>query len=137
MLRHDMEELAPPSGVTAESADVIAGCLAVLVAEVHRLGLRQELAFGLLCDAPGRIAAALSKGPDALVVWRLDREAPTALVSTDDGRLGRFVARANDAGAGIVGLNPAKIAAALAATLGAGLPAAPAKVGGCSDRAYH
>ncbi|MFT3689157.1 hypothetical protein [Paenirhodobacter sp.] len=137
MLRHDVQDMASPEGATAENSDIVAGCLAALIAQTRRLGLRQDVAFRLLCDAPGRIAAALSKGPDALVVWRLDAEAPTALVSTDDGRLGRFVARANEAGAGILGLNPAKIAAALAATSGAGMPVAPAKVGGCHDRAYH
>lgn len=136
MLWHDMQDKALLSGATVENADLLAGCLAVLTAEARRLGLRRDVALRLLCDAPARIAAAMEKGPDALVVWRLDREAPSALVSGDDGRLGRFMARANDDGAGIIGLNPAKIAAALAATSGAGLPVS-AKVGGRCDRAYH
>ena len=135
MLRH--EDKAMPSGGSAEQADIVAGCLAVLIAETRRLGLRRDLAFRLLCDAPGRITDALSKGPGALVVWRLDKAAPVALVTEDEGRLQRFVARANDVGAGVLGLNPARIAAALAASGGAGLNLTPAKIGGQYDRALH
>lgn len=135
MLRH--EEKATPSGAPAEQSDIVAGCLAVLIAETRRLGLRRDLAFRLLCDAPGRIADALSKGPGALVVWRLDKAAPVALVTEDEGRLQRFVARADDVGAGVLGLNPARIAAALAASGGAGLNPTPAKIGGQYDRALH
>lgn len=135
MLRH--EEKATPSGAPAEQSDIVAGCLAVLIAETRRLGLRRDLAFRLLCDAPGRIADALSKGPGALVVWRLDKAAPVSLVTEDEGRLQRFVARADDVGAGMLGLNPARIAAALAASGGAGLNLTPAKIGGQHDRALH
>lgn len=104
-----------------EQADILAGCLAVLVAESRRLGLRRDLALRLLCDAPARISEALSKGPGALVVYRLDKMAPVDLVTDDEGRLRRFVARADDVGAGLIGLNPSRIAAALTATSGAGL----------------
>lgn len=136
MLRHD--EKATPSGALAEHSDIVAGCLAVLIAETRRLGLRRDLAFRLLCDAPARITDALSKGPGALVVWRLDKAAPVALVTEDEGRLQRFVARADDVGAGVIGLNPARIAAALAATSGAGLNLTPAKIGGqVHDRSIH
>ena len=130
MQRHSMKDPAQPL-----EADVVAACLAVLIGEIRRLGLSQAAALPLLCDAPRRIAAALLKGPDVLIVWRLDREAPCALVTADDARLGRFVARANDEGAGIVGLNPGRIAAAVAAAFGASLPVLPVKVGGC--HAYH
>lgn len=128
MLRH--EEKAAPSGASAEQADILAGCLAVLIAETCRLGLRRELALRLLCDAPARISEALSKGPGALVVYRLDKMAPVGLVTDDEGRLQRFVARADDVGAGLIGLNPSRIAAALTATSGAGLALKPAKIGG-------
>ncbi len=136
MLRH--EEKATPSGASAEQSDIVAGCLAVLIAETRRLGLRRDLAFRLLCDAPGRITDALSKGPGALVVWRLDKTAPVALVTEDEGRLQRFVARADDVGAGVLGLNPARIAAAVAVSGGAGLNPTPAKMGGqVHDRSLH
>lgn len=136
MLRH--EEKATPSGASAEQADILAGCLAVLIAETRRLGLRRDLAFRLLCDAPARITDALSKGPGALVVWRLDKTASVALVTEDEGRLQRFVARADDVGAGVLGLNPARIAAALEVAVGAGLNLTPAKIGGqVHDRSLH
>lgn len=122
----------------AEHADIVAGCIAALLVETRRLGLRRDIALRLLCDAPARISEALSKGPGALVVYRLDKVAPVGLVTDDEGRLQRFVARADDVGAGLIGLNPSRIAAALAATSGAGLSLKPAKIGGqAHDRALH
>lgn len=134
---HEVKRTPPPGAAAVARADVVAGCLAVLIAETRRIGLRQDLAFRLLRDAPARIDDALSKGPRALVVYRLDRAAPVALVSDDEGRLQRFVARADDRGAGVLGLNPARIAAALAQAGGAGLNSAPAPAiaGGQYDRA--
>jgi hypothetical protein len=122
----------------AEHADIVAGCIAALLVETRRLGLRRDLALRLLCDAPARISEALSKGPGALVVYRLDKVAPVGLVTDDEGRLQRFVARADDVGAGLIGLNPSRIAAALAATSGVGLALKPVKIGGqAHDRALH
>lgn len=110
MLRHDMKQKTPPGFVTVDRADVVAACLAVLVRELHGLGLKREVALALLRDFPDRIEAALTRGPRALILFRLDRKNPASIVSDDDERLERFTAEAEAAGAGLLGLNPYHVA---------------------------
>ncbi len=89
---------------------VVAACLAVLVREVHGAGLKSQDSLDLLRDAPDQIAAALSRGPGALVVYRLDRRGARGGVSDSESRLNYFVAVAEQDGAPLFGFCPAAIA---------------------------
>lgn len=88
----------------------VAACLAILVRELFAAGLKRAAAMDVLRDAPDRIEAALTRGPEALVLYRLDGTTPAGMVSTDDARLNRFVADAERDGAPILGLCPHAVA---------------------------
>lgn len=100
-------------------AHVVAACLAILTREFHSAGLDTQDALDLLRDAPDKIDAALTRGPRALVVYRLDRAGARGLVSESDSRLNHFTAVAEQDGAPLFGLCPAAIAD-LAAHIDAG-----------------
>lgn len=89
---------------------VVAACLVVLTSEVHRAGLETQDALDLLRDAPNKIAEALSRGPGALVVYRLDRHGARGVVSDSESRLKHFVAVAEQDGAPLFGFCPTTIA---------------------------
>lgn len=48
----------------------------MLIRELHSLGLNREVALAVLRDATDRIDAALTRGPRALVLYRLDPVSP-------------------------------------------------------------
>ncbi|MFV1530220.1 MULTISPECIES: hypothetical protein [unclassified Phaeobacter] len=98
---------------------VVAACLAVLTREVHGAGLEKHDALDLLRDAPDKIDAALTRGPRALVVYRLDRRGARGVVSDSESRLGQFTAAAEQEGAPLFGFCPGAIAE-LAAHIDAG-----------------
>ena len=100
----------PPAAAQFGRSHVVAACLAVLVREVHGAGLETQDALDLLRDAPDKIAAALSRGPGALVVYRLDRRGARGVVSDSESRLNHFVAVAEQDGAPLFGFCPAAIA---------------------------
>lgn len=100
-------------------AHVVAACLALLTREFHSTGLETQDALDLLRDAPDKIDAALSRGPRALVVYRLDGRGARGLVSDSESRLNQFVAVAEQDGAPLFGFCPAVIAE-LAAHIDAG-----------------
>ena len=100
-------------------AHVVAACLAILTREFHSAGLETQDALDLLRDAPDRIDAALTRGPRALVVYRLDHTGARGLVSESDSRLSHFTAVAEQDGAPLFGFCPAAIAD-LAAHIDAG-----------------
>lgn len=135
MLRHEVNHKTPPGFVAVDRADVVAACLAVLIRELHSLGLKREVALAVLRDAADRIDAALTRGPRALVLYRLDRKAPVGIVSDDDARLTTFTAEAEASGAGLVGLNPYRVAVLAAKAKAEGC--ATLKQGGQYDRALH
>lgn len=135
MLRHDVNQNTPPGLVAVDRADVVAACLAVLIRELHGLGLKRKTALEVLRDAPDRIDAALTRGPRALVVYRLDLKAPVGIVSDDDARLAAFTAEAETSGAGLIGLNPYRVALLAAQAKAEGC--ATLKQGGHYDRALH
>lgn len=135
MLRHEVNHKTPPGFVAVDRADVVAACLAVLIRELHSLGLKREVALAVLRDAADRIDAALTRGPRALVLYRLDRKAPVGIVSDDDARLATFTAEAEALGAGLVGLNPYRVAVLAAKAKAEGC--ATVMQGGQYDRALH
>lgn len=135
MLRHEMNQKTPPGFVAVDRADVVAACLAVLIRELHGLGLKREVALAVLRDAADRIDAALTRGPRALVLYRLDRKAPVGIVSDDDARLATFAAEAEASGAGLIGVNPYRVAVLAAKAKAEGC--ATVKQGGQYDRALH
>lgn len=98
---------------------VVAACLAVLTREVHGAGLEKYDALNLLRDAPDKIDAALTRGPGALVVYRLDRRGARGVVSDSESHLGHFTAAAKQEGAPLFGFCPGAIAE-LAAHINAG-----------------
>ena len=100
-------------------AHIVAACLAVLTREVHGAGLEKHDALDLLRDAQDKIDAALSRGPSALVVYRLDRRGARGVVSDSESRLGHFTAAAEQEGAPLFGFCPGAIAE-LAAHIDAG-----------------
>ena len=106
---------------------VVAACLAVLTREIHCAGVEQHDALDLLRDAPDKIEAALTRGPGALVVYRLDPNGARGVVTDSQSRLERFVAAAEHESAPLFGFCPAAIAE-LAAHIDAG--AASLKKGG-------
>lgn len=89
---------------------VIAACLTVLVREFYAAGLKRRSAMELLRDASDRIDAALTRGSRALVLYRLDKEKPTGIVSDDDQRLHRFERAAYADGVPLTGINPYLVA---------------------------
>jgi len=135
MLPHEVNQNAPPEFVAVDRADVVAACLAVLIRELHSLGLKREVALAVLRDAADRIDAALTRGPRALVLYRLDRKAPVGIVSDDDARLATFTAEAEASGAGLIGVNPYRVAVLAAKAKIEGC--ATLKQGGQYDRALH
>lgn len=135
MLRHEVNQKTPPGFVAVDRADVVAACLAVLIRELHGLGLKREVALAVLRDAADRIDAALTRGPRALVLYRLDRKAPVGIVSDDDARLATFTAEAEASGAGLIGVNPYRVAVLAAKAKAEGC--ATVKQGGQYDRALH
>jgi len=100
-------------------ANVVAACLAILTREVHCAGIETQDAFDLLRDAPDKVEAALTRGPCALVVYRLDRRGARGLVSENEARLRQFTTVAEKDGAPLFGFCPAVIAE-LASHIGAG-----------------
>lgn len=104
---------------TLERKHVVTACLTVLTREVHAAGLGTQDALDLLRDAPDKIEAALTRGPRALVVYRLDKHGARGMVSDSDSRLQHFAAVAEQNGALLFGLCPAAIAE-LAAHIDAG-----------------
>lgn len=99
--------------------NVVAACLTVLTHEVHRAGLEKQDALDLLRDAPDKIDAALSRGPSALVIYRLDTHGARGVVTDSDTRLKSFEATAKQDGAALFGFCPGAIAE-LAAHIDAG-----------------
>lgn len=89
---------------------VMAACLAVLTREIHGARLEKHGALDLLQDAPDKIDAALTRGPGALVVYRLDRRGARGVVSDSESRLGHFTAAAEQEGAPLFGYCPSAIA---------------------------
>lgn len=98
---------------------VVAACLAVLTREVYGAGLEKHDALDLLRGAPDKIDAALTRGPGALVVYRLDRRGARGVVSNSESRLAHFTAAAEQEGAPLFGFCPGAIAE-LAAHIDAG-----------------
>lgn len=135
MLRNDVNHKAPPGFVAVDRTDAVAACLAVLIRELHSLGLNRKVALAVLRDAADRIDAALTRGPRALVIYRLDRKAPVGIVSDDDARLATFTADAEASGAGLIGINPYRVAVLAAQAKAEGC--ATLKQGGQHDRALH
>lgn len=107
--RAELAGLAPP-GVQPGRDAAVAVCLLLLVRELHAAGVKRAAVLDVLRDAPDRIEAALTRGPEALVLYRLDGATPAGMVGTDDDRLNRFVADAEAAGAPLLGLNPSTVA---------------------------
>ena len=101
-------------------SNVVAACLAVLTREMHGAGLDKQDAYDLLRDAPDKIDAALTRGPRALVVYRLDRAGARGMVSAVESRLNHFTAVAEQEGAPLFGFCPGAIAE-LAAHIDAGV----------------
>lgn len=89
---------------------VVAACLTLLTREAHAAGLETQDALDLLRDAPDKIDAALTRGPRALVVYRLDQTGARGVVSESDSRLSHFTAVAEQDGAPLFGFCPAAIA---------------------------
>ncbi len=108
-----------PTTYPLNRTHVVAACLAVLTREVYGAGLEKHDALDLLRDAPDKIDAALTRGPGALVVYRLDRRGARGVVSDSESRLGQFTAAAEQEGAPLFGFCPGAIAE-LAAHIDAG-----------------
>lgn len=99
---------------------VVAACLTVLAREVGHAGMETHEALDLLRDAPDKVEAALTRGPDALVVYRLDPIGARGVVSDSNAKLRRFVAAAEQDNAPLFGFCPA-VVAELAAHLNMGV----------------
>ncbi len=91
-------------------ADVVTASLAVLVRAMKDNNVGDEAAMACLRDAPDKIEAALTRGCGALVIYRLDPDAPRGIVGTADTRLAAFVDEARGAGVPVIGLNPDLVA---------------------------
>jgi len=89
---------------------VIAACLTVLAREVGHAGIETQEALDLLRDTPDKVEAALTRGPDALVVYRLAPIGGRGIVSNNDAKLRRFVAAAAQDNAPLFGFCPAVVA---------------------------
>lgn len=98
---------------------VTAACLTILTREVYGAGLETQDALDLLRDAPDKIGAALTRGPGALEVYRLDKLGARGIMTDSDSRLNHFIAVAEQEDAPIFGFCPAAIAE-LATYIGAG-----------------
>jgi hypothetical protein len=94
----------------AHRTHVVAACLTILTREVHAAGLETQDALDLLRDAPDKLEAALTRGPGALVVYRLDRDGARGLVSDCNARLTQFADAAERDGASLWGVCPAAVA---------------------------
>lgn len=89
---------------------VVAACLTVLAREVGHAGIETQEALDLLRDTPDKVEAALTRGPDALVVYRLDPIGARGIASNNDAKLRRFVAAAEQDNAPLFGFCPAVVA---------------------------
>jgi len=109
-MKNESETSNPIAPDKLGRAHVVAACLTVLTREAHAAGLNTQDALDLLRDAPDKIEAALTRGPGALVVYRLDPNGARGLVSDQDSRLQHFAAVAEQGGAPLFGFCPAAIA---------------------------
>lgn len=103
------------------SADnVVVACTLVAVQKASEAGV--DLARHgrrLVDEIDAKVAAALARGPQALVLLHFTSKGPRLIVGTNDDRLRSFVAEAQAAGEPIMGFNPSHIET-LAETLGGG-----------------
>lgn len=90
--------------------NVVAACLAVLTREVCGASIEKKAAFDLLRDAPDKIESALTRGQNALVVYRLDPQGARGIVSDNERRLRSFTDTADRDGAPLFGFCPGTIA---------------------------
>ncbi|WPZ30304.1 hypothetical protein T8A63_04385 [Sulfitobacter sp. OXR-159] len=99
----------------ATRADVVAASLAMLVRALYEAGVSQPVAMNCLRNAPDMIEAALTRGAGALIVYRLNPDAPRGIVSDRQVRLEAFTAEARAKNAPLFGLNPHRVARLAAA----------------------
>ncbi|WP_195818727.1 hypothetical protein [Roseobacter sp. MH60115] len=90
---------------------VIAASLALLVREMKYANTLDAIAFKVLREAPDKIDAALSRGPKALVFYRIEQDKARGIVSDQEDRLERFARSAHADGATVLCFNPSLIAA--------------------------
>ncbi|MBO9434519.1 hypothetical protein J7394_09905 [Ruegeria sp. R13_0] len=81
-----------------------------LAREVGHAGIETQEALDILRDTPDKVEAAVTCGPDALVVYRLDPNGARGIVSNKDAKLRRFVAAAEQDNAPLFGFCPAVVA---------------------------
>lgn len=90
---------------------VVAASLALLIREMKAAETLDAIAFKALAKAPDRIDAALTRGPKALVLYRIAQTEVRGVVSDQDGKLEEFARSAHAEGVSVLCFNPSLIAA--------------------------
>ena len=89
---------------------VVAASLAMLIREMKIAETPDAVAFRSLAEAPDKIDAALTRGPDALVFYKITGGEVRGIVTEQGDRLEAFARSANAEGASVLCFNPSLIA---------------------------
>lgn len=109
----DIHSLAASIGqaIKQNRTNVVAASLALLIREMKVAETPDSIAFKVLAAAPDKIDAALTRGPKALVFYRVSGDNVRGIVSDRDDQLEEFARKANAEGASVLCFNPTLIAA--------------------------
>ncbi len=89
---------------------VVAASLALLIREMKVAETPDAIAFKSLAEAPDKIDAALARGPEALVFYKITSGEVRGIVTEQGDRLEAFAQSANADGASVLCFNPSLIA---------------------------
>lgn len=89
---------------------VVAASLALLIREMKVAETPDAIAFKSLAEAPDKIDAALARGPEALVFYKITSGEVRGIVTEQGDRLEAFARSANADGASVLCFNPSLIA---------------------------
>ncbi len=89
---------------------VVAASLALLIREMKVAETPDAIAFKTLAEAPDKIEAALTRGPDALVFYKIAEDEVRGIVTDHDDKLETFARTAQAEGASVLCFNPSLIA---------------------------
>lgn len=111
-----MKDIHSPSAsigqaINQNRTNVVAASLALLIREMKVAETPDAVAFKALAAAPDKIDAALTRGPKALVFYRVSSDNVRGIVSDRDDKLEEFARKANAEGASVLCFNPTLIAA--------------------------
>ncbi|GIT86984.1 hypothetical protein [Roseobacter sp. OBYS 0001] len=89
---------------------VVAASLALLIRELKVAETPDAIAFKALAEAPDKIEAALTRGPDALVFYKIADGEIRGIVTDHGDKLEVFARKAQAEGANVLCFNPSLIA---------------------------